>query len=143
MGLLRADHGNRSLPLLSADAGQASGQRAAETRGAPDMKVHQPGEGRKTEGSNSMPGKNPIDQDAPFQLYCAESEVHSSERGSKNAIEHLRTVLGLPDLDAGDAPAFRRVILTLEGIVASLTSVKAELGKTELSKIPMKDDIPR
>jgi hypothetical protein len=89
-----------------------------------------------------MHGKKPLDQDAPFQLYCVNSDVNDAGGKSKDAIKYLRAVLELPDFDAGDAPAFRLAISRLEGVVNTLDAVKEELSKTELSKIPMDDGLP-
>ena len=80
----------------------------------------------------------PLDQDARFLLGCAESDVDDAERNAKSAIDDLRRVLSCPDPDLtrSDAEVFRLAISRLEGVINTLDAVKAELGKTELSKVP-------
>ena len=73
--------------------------------------------------------------EAQFELYCVNSSVDDSNRGSKGAIEDLRKILEYPELDSSDAEGFRGAISKLEGVAAALAAVKDELGRTELSKI--------
>ena len=75
-----------------------------------------------------------------FHLFCVNSSVDDLKSESKDAIKHLRVILEYPDLDSSDAEVFRQAISKLEGVNDILDAVKEELGKTELSKIPMDGD---